>query len=70
MGQLRVGAAAPGAEAFAALDAVYAGIIASHRAAIDVTGPTDPVTQDIVITQTAELRTPVVHPRILARDAE
>ncbi len=62
---------APAQKHLAALDAVYAGIIASHRAAIDVTGPIDPVTQDIVITQTAELEKFqwFIHAH-LARDAE
>ncbi|NMO04624.1 DNA starvation/stationary phase protection protein [Gordonia sp. TBRC 11910] len=39
----------------AALDLVYNGFIASHRGAIDRTGPIDPVTEDILIGQTAEL---------------
>lgn len=39
----------------AALDLVYDGFIASHRSAIESTGDIDPVTQDILIGQTAEL---------------
>lgn len=39
----------------AALDIVYDGFIASHREAIAATGDPDPVTQDIFISQTAEL---------------
>ena len=39
----------------AALDMVYRGVIASHRKAIDATDASDPVTQDMLIGQTAEL---------------
>lgn len=38
-----------------ALDLVYAGVIEDHRAAIDTTEETDPVTQDMLIAQTGEL---------------
>ncbi|SIS22065.1 Dps family protein [Williamsia sterculiae] len=38
-----------------ALDLVYDGIITSHRAAIEKVGKVDPVTEDILIGQTAEL---------------
>ena len=39
----------------AALDLVYRSIIESHRAAIEATDKPDPVTQDMLIGQTAEL---------------
>lgn len=39
----------------AALDLVYTGMIADHRAAIELAGETDPVTEDLLIGQTAEL---------------
>lgn len=39
----------------AALDVVYDGFISSHRSAISRTGDLDPVTEDILIGQTAEL---------------
>ncbi|GAB20318.1 DNA-binding protein Dps [Gordonia effusa NBRC 100432] len=39
----------------AALDLVYDGFVASHRSAIESTEALDPVTQDILIGQTAEL---------------
>jgi starvation-inducible DNA-binding protein len=39
----------------AALDLVYRGVIESHRKAIDSTEEPDPVTQDMLIGQTAEL---------------
>ena len=39
----------------AALDLVYVGVIASHRAAIDETGKIDPVSEDMLIGQTASL---------------
>ena len=39
----------------AALDLVCAGVIESHRAAIEATGELDPVTQDMLIGQTASL---------------
>jgi starvation-inducible DNA-binding protein len=39
----------------AALDLVYAGVITSHRKAIDATEEIDPVTQDILIEQTESL---------------
>ena len=39
----------------AALDLVYAGVITSHREAIDETEQIDPVTQDMLIGQTAAL---------------
>ena len=38
-----------------ALDVVYAGVIESHRKAIDATEETDPVTQDMLIGQAGEL---------------
>ncbi|NLG47657.1 DNA starvation/stationary phase protection protein [Gordonia sp. (in: high G+C Gram-positive bacteria)] len=39
----------------AALDVVYDGVIASHRAAIDTAGKIDPVSEDILIGQTGDL---------------
>lgn len=39
----------------AAIDMVYAGVIDDHRTAIDKVGETDPVTEDMLIAQTAEL---------------
>lgn len=39
----------------AALDLVYAGVISSHRVAIDATDEPDPVTQDMLIGQAAAL---------------
>ncbi|NNG98496.1 Dps family protein [Gordonia araii] len=39
----------------AALDVVYDGFVASHREAIRLTGESDPVTEDILIGQTAAL---------------
>jgi len=39
----------------AALDLVYSGVIRSHRQAIDETETPDPVTQDMLIGQTADL---------------
>jgi starvation-inducible DNA-binding protein len=38
-----------------ALDLVYSGVIADHRAAIDETEEADPVTQDLLISQAGEL---------------
>jgi starvation-inducible DNA-binding protein len=38
-----------------ALDLVYVGLITSQREAISVAGEIDPVTEDILIGQTAEL---------------
>lgn len=38
-----------------ALDEVYTGIIASHRKAITLAGELDPVTEDLLISQTAGL---------------
>lgn len=38
-----------------ALDEVYTGVIASHRDAIEATDEPDPVTQDMLIAQAAEL---------------
>ncbi|MFW0797576.1 DNA starvation/stationary phase protection protein [Gordonia sp. CPCC 205515] len=38
-----------------ALDLVYDGFITSHRAAIEKTGELDPITEDVLIGQTAEL---------------
>ncbi|MGB9033825.1 MAG: DNA starvation/stationary phase protection protein [Paeniglutamicibacter sp.] len=43
------------AEHLAALDLVYNGVISSHRDAIEKTGELDPVTQDMLITQCAQL---------------
>ncbi len=42
-------------EHLGALDVVYAGVIESHRKAIDATEETDPVTQDMLIGQAGEL---------------
>ena len=42
-------------EHLGALDVVYAGVIESHRKAIDATEETDPVTQDMLIGQAAQL---------------
>ena len=42
-------------EHLAALDVVYAGIIEAHRAAISTTEEPDPVTQDMLIGQAAQL---------------
>jgi starvation-inducible DNA-binding protein len=39
----------------AALDVVYDGVIADHRAAIDTTEEPDPVTQDLLIAQSGQL---------------
>lgn len=39
----------------AALDMVYSGVIGSHREAIEATGEPDPVTQDLLIGQSAQL---------------
>jgi starvation-inducible DNA-binding protein len=39
----------------AALDLVYDGVIADHRKAIAIAGEIDPVTEDLLIGQTAEL---------------
>ncbi len=38
-----------------ALDVVYDGVVAAHRAAIDATDEPDPVSQDMLIGQSAEL---------------
>ena len=38
-----------------ALDLVYTGVISSHRDAIEATGDTDPVTEDMLIAQAAQL---------------
>ncbi|GER23101.1 hypothetical protein NCCP1664_15970 [Zafaria cholistanensis] len=43
------------AEHLAALDLVYTGLVASHREAIEKVGEIDPVTEDMLIGQTAEL---------------
>ncbi|MDQ0096004.1 Dps family protein [Paeniglutamicibacter psychrophenolicus] len=43
------------AEHLAALDLVYNGVISSHRQAIEKTGKLDPVTEDMLITQCAQL---------------
>src|SRR5687768_1547085 len=42
-------------EHLGALDLVYAGVIESHRKAIDFTEETDPVTQDMLIAQAGQL---------------
>jgi starvation-inducible DNA-binding protein len=42
-------------EHLGALDVVYAGVIESHRKAIDFTEDPDPVTQDMLIAQAGEL---------------
>ena len=42
-------------EHLGALDLVYAGVIESHRKAIDATEETDPVTQDMLIAQSGQL---------------
>jgi starvation-inducible DNA-binding protein len=42
-------------EHLGALDVVYAGIIEAHRGAIDTTEALDPVTQDMLIGQSAQL---------------
>ncbi|MCK6095350.1 DNA starvation/stationary phase protection protein [Micrococcus sp. EYE_162] len=42
-------------EHLAALDLVYDGVVTDHRAAIDATEDLDPVTQDILIDQVAQL---------------
>lgn len=38
-----------------ALDLVYVGFLTTHREAIETAGPLDPVTEDLLIGQTAEL---------------
>lgn len=43
-------------EHLAALDTVYDGVIFSHRKAVDETETLDPVTQDILIAQSAKLK--------------
>jgi starvation-inducible DNA-binding protein len=43
------------AEHLAALDIVYNGVIEDHREAIEAIGELDPITEDILIGQTAEL---------------
>ncbi len=42
-------------EHLAALDIVYDGVIADHRTAIEKVGKIDPITEDMLIGQTAEL---------------
>ena len=42
-------------EHLGALDLVYAGVIEDHRKAIDATGDPDPVTEDMLIEQAAQL---------------
>ncbi|MGH1502085.1 MAG: DNA starvation/stationary phase protection protein Dps [Acidimicrobiales bacterium] len=39
----------------AALDDVYAGVIGDHRGAIETVGDVDPITEDLLIGQTADL---------------
>ena len=43
------------AEHLAALDVVYNGVISDHREAIETVGEIDPITEDMLIGQTAEL---------------
>jgi len=42
-------------EHLAALDVVYAGVISDHREVIETVGEVDPITEDMLIGQTAEL---------------
>ena len=42
-------------EHLAALDLVYTGVITDHRKVIEEVGDVDPITEDMLITQTAEL---------------
>lgn len=42
-------------EHLVALDSVYDGMITDHRAAIEAVGSVDPVTEDLLIAQTAQL---------------
>jgi starvation-inducible DNA-binding protein len=42
-------------EHLGALDLVYAGVVADHRSAIEDVGGLDPVSEDILITQSAQL---------------
>jgi starvation-inducible DNA-binding protein len=42
-------------EHLGALDIVYDGVIADHRKAIEMVGDIDPITEDMLITQTADL---------------
>jgi starvation-inducible DNA-binding protein len=42
-------------EHLGALDIVYDGVIADHRKAIEMVGDVDPITEDMLITQTAAL---------------
>lgn len=42
-------------EHLAALDVVYNGVLSDHRAAIATVGPIDPITEDILISQTGQL---------------
>ena len=46
---------ATGVEHLAALDLVYSGVIKDHRKAIEKAGKVDPITEDMLIGQTAEL---------------
>ncbi|MEV7647249.1 DNA starvation/stationary phase protection protein [Arthrobacter sp. NPDC089319] len=43
------------AEHLAALDVVYNGVVGAHREAIETVGEIDPITEDLLIGQTAEL---------------
>ncbi len=43
------------AEHLAALDLVYTGVIGDHRKAIEMVGDIDPITEDMLIGQTAQL---------------
>ncbi|HXF01561.1 MAG TPA: DNA starvation/stationary phase protection protein [Arthrobacter sp.] len=43
------------AEHLAALDVVYNGVVGAHRKAIETVGDIDPITEDMLIGQTAEL---------------
>ncbi len=42
-------------EHLGALDLVYAGVITSHREAIEAVGDVDPITEDLLIAQSAQL---------------
>ncbi len=42
-------------EQLAALDVVYDGVVADHRETIEMVGKLDPITEDILIGQTADL---------------
>jgi len=46
---------APAIEHLGALDLVYAGVISSNRSAIEKVGELDPITEDLLITQSGQL---------------